>query len=592
MRAACPVPLVAFVPFPFRPGETQTMTRSLLASLLLVATTASAENVVLVLDASGSMWGQIEGKTKIEIARAAVADLVGQWKAGDALGLVAYGHRSKGDCKDIETLIPYGPLDAQAYLATVNKLNPKGMTPLSAAVIQAADTLKISEQKATVILVSDGEETCEMDPCQVGKELEARGVDFTAHVIGFDVPNPAHQAQLRCLAENTGGRYFNVRDAAGLSAALGTLASVSTEPALPPATASVQGPASAAAVASIEVQWTGPADEGDYIAIMQPQGASAREYDYAWAKADAPKVSLDTPPQAGAWELRYISPRRDPSVLARQPVTITPAAATLDAPAQASAAGPVAVTATGPHSDRHWIGFAPKGSPAGSYLDYVRPTGTRSVVELRAPAEPGEYEIRYVLNESEQILASRPIQITPATSAIQAASEAQAGTLVKVTAKGPAGSGDWIGFAPVGSPAGTYLDYQRPSGPESQLELNAPVQPGEYEIRYVVNESEKVLHAHRIRIVDGKYSISGPAQARVGEVITVRAEGPFSARHWIGFAPAGGGDGEYRDYTRPTGPVSEVQLTAPDEPGDYELRFVLNESERVIARQPIRVLPN
>lgn len=65
------------------------MTRSLFASLLLVATTASAENVVLVLDASGSMWGQIEGKTKIEIARAAVGDLVGNWKADDTLGLVA-----------------------------------------------------------------------------------------------------------------------------------------------------------------------------------------------------------------------------------------------------------------------------------------------------------------------------------------------------------------------------------------------------------------------------------------------------------------------------------------------------------------------
>lgn len=288
------------------------MIRTVLASLLLTTTAASAENVVLVLDASGSMWGQIEGKTKIEIARAAVADLVGHWKADDALGLVAYGHRSKGDCKDIETLIPYGPLDSKAYLATVNKLNPKGMTPLSAAVIQAADSLKISEQKATVILVSDGEETCEMDPCQVGKELEARGVDFTAHVIGFDVPNPAHQAQLRCLAENTGGRYFNVRDAAELRAALGTLASVSTEPALPPASATVQGPASAAAVGSIAVNWTGPADAGDYIAIVQPQGASAREYDYAWAKADAPRVELETPAQAGAWELRYISPRRDP----------------------------------------------------------------------------------------------------------------------------------------------------------------------------------------------------------------------------------------------------------------------------------------
>jgi Ca-activated chloride channel family protein len=566
------------------------MTRSLIACLLLAAHSANAENVVLVLDASGSMWGQIGTSTKIESARTAVADLLLQWKADDALGLVAYGHRRKGDCGDIETLIPYGPLDAKAYLATVNQLNPKGMTPLSAAVIQAADSLKISEQKATVILVSDGEETCELDPCQVGKELEARGVDFTAHVIGFDVPNPAHQAQLRCLAENTGGRYFNARDAAELRAALGTLASVSTEAALPPAAATLDGPASAAAVSSIEVQWTGPADGGDYIAIVRADGAAAREHDYAWVRAGTPQVSLDTPADAGTLELRYVSPRRDPAVLARQPITITPAAASLDAPAEAVASMQVKVIARGPVSPRHWIGFAPKGSPAGSYLDYGRPSGATSELELRAPAEPGEYELRYVLNESELVLATRPIRITPAQGAIEAPQQAEIGAMLTVKASGPAGSGDWIGLAPAGSPAGSYLDYQRPSGPVSVVELTAPVVAGDYEIRYVINESEKVLHSHAIRIVDGKFAISGPAEVRVGERITVRAEGPVSSRHWIGFAPAGGADGEYRDYARPTAAVSMVELTAPDEPGDYELRYVLNEGERVIARQPIRVL--
>ena len=145
------------------------------------------ENVMLVLDASGSMWGQIEGRSKIEIAREAVAGLTARWRAEDALGLMAYGHRRKGDCADIETLIDVGALNAEQYLATVNALNPKGMTPLSQAVIDAAAALRSSEQKATVILVSDGEETCNLDPCEIGRSLEREGIDFTAHVIGFDV---------------------------------------------------------------------------------------------------------------------------------------------------------------------------------------------------------------------------------------------------------------------------------------------------------------------------------------------------------------------------------------------------------------------
>lgn len=207
----------------------------LLCSLLFLAAPALAdENVMLVLDASGSMWGQIAGRSKIEIAREAADQMVSNWDQANRIGLIAYGHRRKGDCSDIQTLIPLGPLQGDVFMDTVNALNPKGMTPLSQAVIDAAQALKSGEQKATVILLSDGEETCKLDPCTVGAELERSGVDFTAHVIGFDVQDPAHQAQLRCLAENTGGRYFNARDAQELSRAMQGAVGVSTQPPPPP----------------------------------------------------------------------------------------------------------------------------------------------------------------------------------------------------------------------------------------------------------------------------------------------------------------------------------------------------------------------
>ena len=76
---------------------------SLLAySLLLVTGSAlAAENVMLVLDASGSMWGQIDGRTKIEIAREASGKVVSGWDQANQVGLIAYGHRRKGDCSDI-----------------------------------------------------------------------------------------------------------------------------------------------------------------------------------------------------------------------------------------------------------------------------------------------------------------------------------------------------------------------------------------------------------------------------------------------------------------------------------------------------------
>ena len=81
-----------------------------------------------------------------------------------------------------------------------------GKTPLSAAVKQAAEALRYTEDKATVVLITDGLETCNADPCALGKELEQSGVDFTAHVVGFGLTADEGR-QVACLAENTGGKY-------------------------------------------------------------------------------------------------------------------------------------------------------------------------------------------------------------------------------------------------------------------------------------------------------------------------------------------------------------------------------------------------
>lgn len=175
---------------------------------------------VIVLDASGSMWGKIDGKAKIQIARDVVSDLLGQLDPSSSLGLVAYGHRVKGDCNDIETLVSPAPGSLDAVRGAVRSISPKGKTPLSAAVKEAARQLRHTEEAATVILVSDGKETCNLDPCAVASQLEADGVNFTAHVVGFDVAAPEDIAQLQCMADQTGGRYLSASNAQELAGAL------------------------------------------------------------------------------------------------------------------------------------------------------------------------------------------------------------------------------------------------------------------------------------------------------------------------------------------------------------------------------------
>jgi len=208
-----------------------------LAFSLFLATVATAQErprTILVLDGSGSMWGQIDGINKIVIAREVIGEILQSFPPDQELGLTVYGHRRKGDCTDIETVIAPGSGLTGAITDAVNAINPRGKTPLSAAVIAAAEALRYTEERATVILVSDGIETCDIDPCAVGRQLEEAGVDFTAHVIGFDVEeDPAARAQLQCLAEETGGIFKTASNATELSDALATVAEPVAPPPLP-----------------------------------------------------------------------------------------------------------------------------------------------------------------------------------------------------------------------------------------------------------------------------------------------------------------------------------------------------------------------
>ena len=179
----------------------------------------AVDKAIIVLDASGSMWGQIDGRPKLEIAREALHTVLQSLPADREIGLMAYGHREKGNCADIELVVPPAAGTAGAISAAADQMKFLGKTPLSAAVRKAAEDLKYTEDKATVILITDGLETCNADPCALGKELEQSGVDFTAHVLGFGLTVDEGK-QVACLADNTGGKYIQASDAGQLQEAL------------------------------------------------------------------------------------------------------------------------------------------------------------------------------------------------------------------------------------------------------------------------------------------------------------------------------------------------------------------------------------
>lgn len=211
------------------------LAHSLFALIAFALPTAAQErpNLMIVFDGSGSMWGQVDGRAKIELARQALSSVLSEASPDLNIGMLAYGHRVRGQCSDIELMVQPGPgsQTVPQIIDAANRMNPRGMTPLTDAVLMAAQRLSFGEQAATVVLLTDGIETCEGDPCALGRILAEQGIDFTAHVVGFDLSD-SEQQQISCLADETGGLFIAASDANELRTALAR--TIAFEPPLAP----------------------------------------------------------------------------------------------------------------------------------------------------------------------------------------------------------------------------------------------------------------------------------------------------------------------------------------------------------------------
>lgn len=217
--------------------KTFTLLLALLLPLVGVGAAADAPApTVIVVDSSGSMAAQIDGEARLDTARHALAEMLAKWPTNAPVGIIAYGHRRSGDCKDIEELVPIGPVDPPAIEKRLTDLRARGKTPLSASLEAAANLLKAAGKGGTIILLTDGIETCKADPCAVAAALHSADVQIRVHVVGFAI-EAKDQAALECIAENGGGLYRSADDAEQLLAGLGQVAEQAVIEPPPPAPA-------------------------------------------------------------------------------------------------------------------------------------------------------------------------------------------------------------------------------------------------------------------------------------------------------------------------------------------------------------------
>ena len=569
---------------------------SLLAALLATTPAHATDDparVMLVLDVSGSMWGRLEGREKILIAREVVGEILDDWNPATELGVIAYGHRRKGDCADIEAVVPLGVPDPDAVRAVVNELQPKGKTPLTAAVEQAAGLLRHTEERATVVLVSDGRETCERDPCEAGRLLEQSGVDFTAHVIGFDIA-AEERAGLECLATTTGGRYFEARAASELQTALSEAVAQAEAPAPAPepepepgpALASIDAPDSVPAGSTLTAGWEGPGNDNDYLTVVSPDTPDNRHGNYTYTREGDP-LELRLPDAPGLYEIRYVDNEAD-RVLARRPIQLTPVSASLTVPETALMGAGIQLQWQGPDYRNDYLTVVTPDTPEGKHGNYTY-TREGNPLELLMPDEPGLYEIRYVLGQSKGILARAPIELQAMDTRIDAPEEVAMGAVVEIGWEGPDNRNDYLTVVTPETPDkkhGNYT-YTRKGNP---LELLMPDEPGLYEIRYVSNQSDQVLARRPVVVTEVAASLTTPEAAPAGGEIQITWEGPDNQNDYLTVVTPETPDNQHGNYTY-TREGNPLGLRLPDEPGLHEIRYVSNQSDRILARVPLEITP-
>jgi Ca-activated chloride channel family protein len=559
-----------------------------LPGLLFAAPHAAAQDgraardadVVMVLDASNSMWGRIDGEPKIAVARRVIGDLIDDWDSATHLGLVAYGHRREGDCTDIETVVPVGEVDPPAFARRVEGLMPRGRTPLTAAVRRAAELLRYADRPATVILLSDGIETCNADPCALAEELERGGVAFTAHVVGFDVTDPNDQAQLSCLADNTGGQFLTADSADELAEAL----RVVSAPPAPPADALITLAAVDAAdgrrieegltwrVVALDTEETllaGAAEAspalslpaGTYVAVVERDGRSASaEFDVIPGRPETHELTLEAAlPEAG-----------------------------VDGPPSVEAGADFEVSWQGPDGRGDYVTIVEAGAADGDYGNYTR-TREGNPLVLRAPDETGAYELRYMDAASRTALAAAPIAVEPAGAALDAPPSVGAGADFRVSWEGPDNRGDFITVVEAGAAEGEYGNYTR-THEGNPLSVRAPDQAGDYELRYLTGQTRATLAAVPIAVTEASASLEAPPSVGAGSDFRVTWQGPDTRGDFVTIVEAGAAEGEYGNYTR-THEGNPLSVRAPDEAGDYELRYLTGQTRATLAALPIAVTP-
>ena len=293
--------------------------------------------------------------------------------------------------------------------------------------------------------------------------------------------------------------------------------------------------------------------------------------------------------------------------LGRICITVLKTEATVEAPSEVAAGSEFKVFWTGPGYKQDFITIIEADAEERKYgnFRYLRHSKEdrdgKSYVTLKAPDTAGSYEIRYLTSQKYNTLTRLPVTVTSTEASLKAPTEAAAGSHINIIWTGPDNKQDFITIIEADAEEGKYGNYKYTSRSKEDREGNAyvsirvPEKSGSYEIRYLTGQTRKTLARLPLTVSATQATVEVPPEVVAGSEFKVYWQGPDNKQDFVTIVPADAEEKTYKGYKYTSRSKKDredkvyLTLTAPDDEGSYEVRYLTGQEYNTLGRTTVTV---
>ncbi|MEO8148469.1 MAG: VWA domain-containing protein [Bacteroidia bacterium] len=167
--------------------------------------------ILFLYDDSQSMISRWESDTKYEVAKRMVSTILDSLKHTPDLELAlrVFGHTKRyppQDCDDTRLEVPFGKDNGEKIKKKLTEIKPSGTTPIARSLEECAKDFSFGNYRNIIILITDGIEECNGDPCAVSQALQKKGIVLKPFIIGLGITKDFVK-QFECV-----GNYYDAQN--------------------------------------------------------------------------------------------------------------------------------------------------------------------------------------------------------------------------------------------------------------------------------------------------------------------------------------------------------------------------------------------